>query len=279
MAKRLVYEKAKEGKNYDALYILLVLLGVVFELLFFYGKAPENFWKITLVDVVNILSQLATAGAFFLGFYQFRRGQHTERQTALVSECKAAVSRMSIEVGRLKTGNETSLENILLVAGRLGSVASDFDILFSSLDEGVAKAIVRMQWQSMYFDDFLPAFQDLELSGLVKLSDKPMENYITARREAEKIAHDTRVLPVFRKYFIFKNIMERLGMEACGMPTPLRELDVFQLNYYFFKSEINNDYLYGTLNRIDIRAAAPLIAALLEISSAWIEGEAVSTKA
>jgi hypothetical protein len=273
MGKPLIYEKPKSEKSRDGYFIAFIIAGLTIEVLYFYGSAPQDFWKLTLVDIANVVAQLATAGAFYLGFHQYRRGLDAERQNILAAECKSAVAKMVVEISRVRIGDETHIKNIVSVANSLGNLASDFDVLFDALSEGVNKAIVRMHWQSMYFNEFRPAFLSLDLWGMIPGSETPTPVYDMAIQEARRKVSDERVIEGYRQFVIFKYVMQDLGMKGCGMRKPLAKADIFLLDYYFFESEANNDYLYGVFNQLDIRAIAPLLAAFLAVADEWRDNE------
>lgn len=259
----MIYEK-KDGKAGDKRMdtCLMMLLGgiLVLELIYVCIDFSSGFWSMKFVDVANVIAQLATAGAFYLGFHQYHRNKKVERQTVLVAECKAVIVKMVLAVRDFKVEDKTNFENIKACCIRLGNLASDFNILFESVDEGVHKAVVRMHWQDMYFNDFILVMSKLELGAAFEGTSYPGSYYLSSLNKARQKAKQDNVMEVFIKYFVFKEILSDDRFE--GIRAKFDFSDLFQFVDFFFESEYTNDYMYGSLSRLDMRTRAPLIAAI-----------------
>lgn len=266
---KLIYEKPKATRNLGGLYASMVIGGVLLEVLFFYGKAPDQFWKITAVDVVNVIAQLATTGVFFLAIYQYRRMAQIERQKSLVAECKQVVVRIIAELKALDVGNKTNAYNLNQVLIRLGNLGSDFHILFNALSEDIDKAIVRMHWQSMYLNEFRHTFSELEIHPLMSNPNRNNAMFRSVFGEAKSTAESIGVYDFKRKYFIFKHVLIKLGVERFEALSLIDVATLVSFNHSFFDRDSTSDYLYGVMNILDIQAAAPLIAAIEEARQAW----------
>lgn len=259
----MLYEKKKEkSKTYMVMVCVevLLLLIVIFELLYFYVDYPGGFWNMKAVDIANVIAQVATAGAFYLGFHQYHRNKRIERQAVLVAECKALIVQMIGVIKELKGELDTDFENIKYCSIKLGSLGSDFQEFFSELDENVNKGVVRMHWQNMYFGEFIYAMQKLKLKPAIDRCGIQPKDYLSALGGAHAKFKHEGVMGVFKEYSISLAVLSDARMfsarERFGFS------DIHLLNTFFFEGKYVNDYMYGSLSRLDARTRAPLIAAI-----------------
>ena len=259
----MLYEKKKEkSKKYIVMVCLevLFLLILISELLYFYVGFPDGFWSMKAVDIANVIAQVATAGAFYLGFHQYHRNKRIERQAVLVAECKALIVKMIAVIKELKGGLDTDFENIKYCSIKLGGLGSDFQEFFVELDENVNKGVVRMHWQNMYFSEFVYAMQKLELGAAIGRCDIRQDYYLLALNNAHVKVSDAGVMEVFERYFIFLEVLSDIRM------SDVRErfgfADIYLLVTFFFEGKYVGDYMYGSLSKLDVRTRAPLIAAI-----------------
>ncbi|WP_065882277.1 hypothetical protein [Pseudomonas sp. 24 E 1] len=259
----MLYEKKKE-KSYKFIVMVLVKVLLVFllvsELLYLYVDFPVGFWGMKAVDIANVIAQIATAGAFYLGFHQYHRNKRVERQAVLVAECKALIVKMVEVIKELRGGVDTDFENIKYCSIKLGGLGSDFQEFFVELDENVNKGVVRMHWQNMYFGEFVYAMQKLELRPAIDRCGIQSASYLSALGGAyAKVRHQS-VMDVFERYSIFLTVLSDTRM------TDVREKfsfsDIYLLVTFFFEGKYVNDYMYGSMSRLDIRTRAPLVAAI-----------------
>lgn len=257
----MIYEKKKKTSRKFLLGGVGLVCTLIFELFYLYADFSSEFWGIKFVDVANILAQFATAGAFYLGFHQYHRNKKVERQSVIILECNNLIIKMKAISKEFETEAETSFENIQRCCIKLGNLGSDFNVLFVALEEGIQKAIVRMHWQEMYFNELQHAMQSLELGGALCISGDNRPYYLLALGYATQKAKDDNVQDVFRKYFIFYEIL-RNYLEAEVVVFKFEFSDLYMFFIFFFESKYTNDYMYGSMSRLDARAKAPLIAAI-----------------
>lgn len=258
----MIYEKKKQvnGKYMPAIVLLVCIF--VFELLYIYADFSKEFWGLKFVDLANIVAQFATAGAFYLGFHQYHRNKKVERQSVIVSECKSLIVKMVAAGKEFSVGENTEFSNIKKCCIKLGNLGSDFNVLFSALDEGIHKAIVRMHWQEMYFNELQPAMTALQLGPAVRACKSAENYYLVALNNArEKLSRES-ILEVFEDYFIYNEILSDTRIQSQIERFKFGFADMFLFLIFFFESKYTDDYMHGNMAQLDIRARSPLIAAL-----------------
>lgn len=259
----MIYEKKKTnaGKNRMFFWLVLLLFVVLcFELLYLWVEFSDKFWEMKFVDVANVIAQFATAGAFYLGFHQYQRSKRNERQAVLVSGCLDVIANIISVTKEVKVGGDTDFENIKYCIIKLGNLGSDFNVLFGSVDEGVHKALLRIRWQAMHFNDLQYVMQRLSLESAAEKCSILPSKYETALYSATKRAAEENVLEAFREYFVVKEILSGDLFQAVRRKFEFQ--DVYFFLIFYFDSVHTNDYMYGSLSRLDIRVKAPLVAAL-----------------
>jgi len=265
-----IYEKKEETNGKYILGVALLACVLIIELFYLYADFSKEFWGIKFVDVANIIAQFATAAAFYLGFHQYHRNKKVERQAVIVLECKNLILKMVAVSKEFDVGEGTSFSNIKYCCTKLGNLGSDFNVLFTALDEGIQKAIVRMHWQEMYFNELLHVMQGLELRSAVSSTDGEKLYYFVVRDDARRKAKAENVLEVFLNYFILKEVLTHYAeSELLGFTFEFSDLYFFFL--FFFESKYTNDYMYGNMARLDVRARAPMIAAIKDVYKIDIE--------
>lgn len=259
----MLYEKKKlRSKGFVPLVCVEIVLVVflVWEIFHYYIDTSKPFWDIKFVDIANIMAQIATAGAFGLGFYQYYRSKRVDRQLVLIAECKAIISKMVDEIKKFDVGPETNIENIKSCCVTLGNLGSDFNELFVGLDESVNKGVVRMHWQNMLFNELLKAMEQLDLAGATAKTNIPSERYLFALAMAKvKIQHGP-AKEVLEKYFTYLYVLQNDVMKT--FREGFKFSDVYLFILYFFEGKYTEDYMYGALSQLDVRTRAPLIAAI-----------------
>lgn len=234
---------------------------LLFELSYLYF--PSEFWgPIKLIDVINAIAQFATAGAFYLGFHQYKKNKESERQVALASECKTLITQMQEIIDQTKTGEETDITNLSTNITKLENLASSFNAIFEVLSEDINKAIVRMHWQGMYFNNFTHTFNKIDLGRILFFCGVSPTRYTTVLKQAQKeLDADPPIL--FYEYSLMKKVVEAEWIKEKFTPKGKIELPIL-FPLYFFDNKSLNDHLYGCMNIIDIRAKAPALAVLFE---------------
>lgn len=259
----MLYEKKKNrSKAFLPLFILevILMLFLVWEVFYYFIDVSTEFWRFKFVDVVNIIAQIATAGVFYLGFHQYHRNKKLERQAVLIDECKGVVVKMVSIIKEFNVGANTNFENIKHCCGRLGGLGSDFQELFSEIDENVHKGIVRMHWQSMYFNEFVYVMEKLELGGAVARTNIPSDKYAYSLVSARSKSRQDGVLEVHSKYYTFLGVLSDEDIKRVISVFEFSDLFMFVL--YFFESKYTDDYMYGSISKLDVKERAPLIAAI-----------------
>lgn len=259
----MLYEKKKQRpKEFIPLlccFIFLVFF-LIWEIIYLYVDTSTKFWDIKFIDLASIVAQLATAGAFYLGFHQYHRSKRVERQAILVAECKAVIVKMITVIKELKVGDETSFENIKHCCVRLGGLGSDFQELFNELDEDVNKGVVRMHWQSMYFNEFVYVIRKLELGPAIRRTTILQVDYLYSLGMANDRVKQAGVHEALTKYSVFLEVLRSENMKRARESFEFSDLYMFVV--YFFMGKYTDDYMYGSLSKLDMQARAPLIAAI-----------------
>lgn len=239
--------------------VLLVL--VFFELMFILSGGTSKFWEMKFVDVVNVVAQFATAGAFIVGFQQYRHSRWQERQLLWAGECKTILLKMIDALADFKNGERADVQSLKKLVEILGSLAIDFEEGFKLLDEGDHKASLRMHWQDMYFNKFLGVIQGLRLGPLVP-GGVHRAGYLQALGDAKKKVSGRGYLTSLEDYFLFKEI---ISDARAGFSIPvINKLEMYFFVLFFFDKKHTDDYMYGNLVSLDMRSRAPLLAAIYD---------------
>lgn len=238
-------------------FVFCVFLGV-------FTESP-NAIPLSILDVFKGVANIATGAGFLLAARQYIKSAADKRQEVIGEEAKTTVKRMIDAVAKLEHKNVT-LSNLSSVINELNNHAHDFNLLFAEMTDDVVKSMVRMNWQHFYFDHLLVKFGSLE--GLSML-EKLMPTVHSER--SPSISNNT--LECFKKYALLKAQLDLLKKlegwtkSEIHMLDPLNNLNSVSLDMfiqYFFDGGTLKELLTGTINLIDIRAKAPLIAALAE---------------
>lgn len=232
-------------------YGVLVIYGIG-------GVLPSS--KITVLDLFNGLAQIATALAFILALIQYRKNIRQQRQKIIADEAKVLIDKMVSISGEIKTGEDTCLDNLNHALSSLSNVGIGFKELFDSMDEDVQRAIVRMQWQDMYYNYLYRALSRLELEPVLRKDEAIGDEELnSAKQHAIYMKEFQEPIAIFEKYFVFSAILNSSKIvPAKKLRSRLDALDTF-VSLYLNKYN-TNDLMYGLLSRIDIRAHAPLLA-------------------
>jgi hypothetical protein len=232
-------------------YGVLVIYGIG-------GVSPSS--KVTVIDLFNGLAQIATASAFILALLQYRKNVRQQRQKIIADEAKVLIDKMISTASEIKTGEDTCLDNLNYAISSLSNVGIGFQELFDSMDEDVQRAIVRMQWQDMYYNYLSRALSKLELEPILRKEEAVGEEELnSARLHAIYMKEVQRPIAVFEKYFFFSTILNNSKITAVyKLGGRIDSLDMF-VSLYLNKYH-TNDLMYGLLSQIDIKAHAPLLA-------------------
>lgn len=233
-------------------YGILVIYGVG-------GVSPSS--KVTVIDLFNGLAQIATASAFILALLQYRKNVRQQRQKIIADEAKVLIDKMVSIASEIKTGKDTCLDNLNYAITSLANIAVGFQELFDAMDEDVQRAIVRMQWQDMYYNYLSRALTKLDIEPVLRRDEMVGEESLNAAiLHAKYILKVQPPISVFEKYVFFSQILSNSKINSVyQLKGRLDSLDTF-VSMYLNKYN-TNDLMYGLMSHIDIRAHAPFLAA------------------
>lgn len=216
--------------------------------------------KITLLDLINGIAQIATASAFVLAYVQFRKNRIQQRQLNIATEAKSQLEKMISIIDEIEIGDKTCLKNLNKSISLLSNLAINFDELFKAMHEDIQKAIVRMQWQDMYFNYLTHALSEIDPVIILKKEtsiDRAILDKVES--EAKSASEENKIPPVFKKYVFTEKLFNHPNVKSeFSLSGKIDSLDMFTSHY--LNDHNLNDLLYGLLSRIDIRVRAPLLA-------------------
>jgi hypothetical protein len=161
---------------------------------------------------------------------------------------------------KIKLGEETSLKNLNKSISLLSNLATNFDELFKAMHEDINKAIVRMQWQDMYFNYLNHALNEIDPVTILKketsINHEIIDGVVT---EAQKASEENSIMPILKEYVFIEKLLNHPNIKAeFSLAGKIDSLDMFVSHY--LNDHNLNDLLYGLLSRIDIRVRAPFLA-------------------
>lgn len=213
------------------------------------------------LDLISGISNSATAAAFFLALFQYKKNTLQQRQSIISAEVIAQIEEAKKIISEIKTGNESSLVQINKSTILLSNLGTNIRELFDSMEEDVYKAIVRMHWQDMHFNHVCHTFT--EINGLIAIRNEIQisdNDFLIAVHEAKVRAEQKKPLPTFKDYVFLQELLGHPNIkERISLKEKLKALDLFC--HYYLNDKEANDFLYGIISRIDVREAAPLLAA------------------
>src|SRR5690606_26397531 len=183
-----------------------------------------------------------------------------QRQVIIAKEAESQLEKMISVISDMEVGESSSLKNLNKSLTLLSNLATNFDELFKAMNEDIQKAIVRMQWQDMYFNYLSHALSDIDSVAILKteasIDEAVLEEAVSeAKREteAENILSELKDYAFTEKLFTHPNIKE-----AYSLIGKIDSLDMFV--WHYLNDHNLNGLLYGLRSRIDIRVRAPLLA-------------------
>jgi len=264
-----VFEK-KNSKNIFSLDLLGILIVVIvftayitYGICKIYGVLDSGNTKdqVTVLEVVNGFAQIATALAFFLAVYQYRKNGEKERQLVIAEEAKSQIRKMvelSDELAKNKTCTNSELNRFL---ESMSNCAVDFSELYSAVTDSLHKSIVRMHWQAMHYNHLSKALKTLTVEKLFRNCSLNIDEGGYSLFDARFHSGVASKPQHLREYFFTKKIFDDLSI-CEEIVESFNGVAAFY-NYFFDPKSIN-DLMYGLLSRIGIRVSAPLIAAIYE---------------
>jgi len=260
-----LFEKSNLKKN-----ISLDLLGCIFIIVIVtayvtYGVCGgigsyDSSEKITFLDLLNGIAQIATASAFALAVIQYRKNSIQQRQLSIATEAKSQLEKMIEVICEIKIGDDTCLKNLNKSISLLSNLATNFDELFKAMDEDIQRAIVRMQWQDMYFNYLSHSLSEINPVAILKketsISRKILDSAIS---EAKKASEKAEITPALKDFVFSDKLFNHPEIKSkFTLKGKIISLDMFASHY--MNDHNLNDLLYGLLSRIDIKVRAPLLA-------------------
>ncbi len=214
--------------------------------------------KLPTLDWINAAAQMATCFTFVFLIRQNFLGAKFQRQSVLSLEAKSQIEKMIAVVASFDTGEHTNLENINRCITQLANLAVGFKSVFDEMEEDIYRAIVRMHWQDMFFNNLTPVLISLDIEPIIA-RDFGTEYVESAKIYAAEVMKKERCLPVFERYEEMRLLLGygKINSEfsLSGKVTSLNEFVYSYLNSYTV-----NDQMYGVMNVIDIKAKAPILA-------------------
>ena len=214
----------------------------------------------SMLDLINGFAQIATACAFLLALWQFKKVNEQHRQTELFNEAKNQIAKMSDVIKGVKIGDDTNLENLNASMTLLCNLETNFNVVFEAMIEDIQKAIVRMYWQDMYMNSLRFVLINLDIKPIVRslnVIDASELDYIF--NMAHKLSDVEDVSPAFKKFIYIRFVVEDEKVKSVlGLQGKFDSLDLFV--YFFLNNSNLNNHMYGLMNVIDIRVIAPLLA-------------------
>lgn len=264
----MLYEKPRKKRKEILLDTLFYgAIAIVILVYFLYGflsitEIVGDSAKVT--DIINSVAQIATACAFLLAFYQYKKNSTKDRQTQVSMEAKNLVVKMALLSDNLEVGDKTNIKAINLFVAKMTNLGTDFNALYDALDDDIYKAMVRMHWQDMYFNHLSFALKGLDVVALLKSENINGAEFSHSLVKAKEMVENDRVIDCFHDYAYVKNVMTLNSIPL----SKLEKLDCLRaFKTYYLDDDFLNDILYGLLSRIDIRVAAPLLAVVDEMKS------------
>ncbi|WP_339530891.1 MULTISPECIES: hypothetical protein [unclassified Pseudomonas] len=263
--KKWLYKTSKQKMLANAA-LAIVALTVI--LLLLYIHAPHDFWwPMKFIDIINVIAQLATAAAFFLAIYQYKKNSDSERQKVLIDEARTLITKMKTISESFSGIEGPSRKQAMSFMNDMTSHAGNFNAIFASLNEGIHKAIIRMHWQDMYFKELHNAIQYFNATIDITKFKVHQTEYLKALSKFSSLKNNNGPAPIFSNYIMLQYM---INISFIREKTQIDNDDHLTL-YLFEKTFLDNDtlkdHLFGCLNHIDIRVRAPLIAVINELYS------------
>jgi len=217
--------------------------------------------KIKGIDVLNSLAQIATAAAFIFAVYQYRKNGDKERQNIIAAEAKLLTTRMATVADKSKENTKYTIEDINDFIALMSNLGTDFMALYEALTDDIHKAMVRMRWQDMHYNHLSKALQVFTIDQLFEnLSlEKDFRGYSFYNSRFDHSI--TSKHKIFQEYFFSLKVLNEMSIGEEITPK-FEGLLLFET--YFFDAKETNDLMYGLLSQLDLRATAPLLAAIKE---------------
>lgn len=260
----LLYEKLKPKKIHTfqdyilwfaaAILISVYLLHLYTSFVAIVGTAAKA------TEFINALAQIATTGVFILGLKQYIKNKKEVRQTQIADEAKLQITEMINACEKVPKIEDSTIDDFNHYITRMSNLGTNFDTLFTAMDEDINKAMLRMRWQDMYFNHLYVAVKKFDVRTLI-LWEKgdPLAFDITNEyKQVEECNLSTEDAQYKLASLLLKSREEEFNLRQ-------RIDDIFLFKTYYLEiSDINimDDLLTGTANMVNIRSICPQIAAI-----------------
>lgn len=258
--------KSKYKNNIDKLALTLLATAMIIFTVCIHAPI-EFWWPIKFFDVVNVIAQIATAAAFFLAIHQYRKNSEMERQKVLIDESKILIEKMKKNADDysqlIGPSQYASISEAAIFMQKISNHAGNFNAIFLEINEGIQKAIIRMHWQDLYFVNLNNAMENFNIK--FDLTDYGVGSNTNIQALAKFSAASIKShipLPPYARYLQLQYIASIVKGEIDANKEIRTSLFVFEK--LFFDNDALRDHLYGSMNIIDIRVRAPLVAVLNE---------------
>lgn len=213
------------------------------------------------IDILNSLAQIATGAAFVFAVYQYRKNGEKERQNIISNEAKMLATRMANVADETLLNHKYKIQDINAFVTLMSNLGADFMALYEELTDDIHKAMVRMRWQDMHYNHLSKVLCSFTVDSL--FNSLNLEHDFKAcsffnGRSDPAIQSQPQAL---QEYFFTKRILNEMSA-GDEIVKKFDRLYLFEL--HFFDHENTNDLMYGLLSRLDLRASAPLLAAIKE---------------
>lgn len=262
----MIFEK-KELIKIDEVYILLVLSIVIVSVLITYGVCVilgvifpgEINSKFSLFDVVNAVSQVATALTFCFALMQYRKSIIQQRQKIISDEAVSQINRMISVIDGIDSNEKTNIENLSDSMDKLWNINVNFEELFKAMNEDVQKAIVRMRWQDMLFNHFMNKMLNVDFIEILKNDFGYSIQYLNEKTDAFNVEFSG--VQELKKFFFYSGLLHDMNHKDQILIKKKFE-NIGGFLDCFTKNEDLNDLLYGLMSVVDARFFAPFLAAI-----------------
>jgi len=249
-----------------SLAAVFVIIGIYFD------RNNLKQWGLWLSfnDFVQTAGQFGTVGAFLIAFWQLRKSKEDaaaaierEHQQYFFDQASTCLDEMSATINEFNPLYQ-SVYVFLDFLSAMNELAGTFKDVSEKITPGTMRNEIIRKWQSMYFSGLLVKLQRVDISVQLIGSLHTMTNMDIVSR-VQKKTDDGRYLDIFRSYYYARFLLDELHPTLdSGLQSKLySESGIFWLfKFFFFEKSNIEPFLAGTVNRPDMRAVAPAVAAL-----------------
>ncbi len=265
----LLFEKPNLKRPVSLDLVALILIIMIITAYLTYGACVvwgimsgyDSGSKITLLDLVDGIAQIATALAFGFAVYQFRKNGEKERQNVIATEAKLLTTRMAAVADNAKANTKYTINDINNFVGLMSNLGTDFMALYEALTDDIQKAMVRMRWQDMHYNHLSKTLSGFTIESLFE-NENLEKDFKAYSFYGSRFDSSVQSQPkIYQEYFFVKKVLSEISI---GKEIIKKFDSLFLFDAYFFDDKSTNDLMYGLLSRLDIKAKAPLLAAIKE---------------